>query len=129
MNQESKGLLLVGWADVTQLLNQVLHARPQSDAVPLYIPSDWVLRIQQVRAELDESLVQMPNLEPVRLADTFPEVESAPLSQHEEALRTLHHLLSSPLMGNHHSGLEAARDIVLISLASLGTKNAEVKIS
>lgn len=70
----TKNLTLLGWADITQLLNQVVHARPQPDTLPLYVPTESAARVRQVQKELNESLVQMPSLEPVRLADQFPEV-------------------------------------------------------
>jgi len=61
-------LVLLGWADTTQLLDQVVHAKPQSDALPLYVPASMMPRVREVQAGLNESLVQMPQLEPVELA-------------------------------------------------------------
>ena len=61
-------LVLLGWADTTQLLDQALHAKPQSDALPLYVPASMMPRVREVQAGLNESLAQMPQLEPVELA-------------------------------------------------------------
>jgi hypothetical protein len=66
-------LVLLGWADITQLLDQVIHAKPQTDALPLYVPASMMPRVRQVQGELNESLQQMPQLGPVVLAG-----ESAP---------------------------------------------------
>ena len=61
-------LVLLGWADTTQLLDQALHAKPQSDVLPLYVPASMMPRVREVQAGLNESLQQMPQLEPVVLA-------------------------------------------------------------
>jgi hypothetical protein len=61
-------LVLLGWADITQLLDQAIHAKPQSDALPLYVPASMMPRVREVQAGLNESLHQMPWLEPVVLA-------------------------------------------------------------
>jgi len=64
-------LVLLGWADITQLLDQVIHAKPQSDALPLYVPASMVPRVREVQAGLNESLQQMPRLEPVVIAPAY----------------------------------------------------------
>jgi hypothetical protein len=61
-------LVLLGWADITQMLDQVIHPKPQSDALPLYVPASMMPRVREVQAGLNESLHQMPWLEPVVLA-------------------------------------------------------------
>jgi hypothetical protein len=82
-------LVLLGWADITQLLDQVIHAKPQSDALPLYVPADTMPRVREVQAGLNESLQQMPWLEPVVIAPDTGEAHQpgvlAALQAYEEA--------------------------------------------
>jgi hypothetical protein len=65
-------LVLLGWADITQMLNQVIHPKAQPDALPLYVPASTMPRVREVQSGLNESLGQMPQLEPVVLAPTPP---------------------------------------------------------
>jgi hypothetical protein len=65
-------LVLLGWADITQMLDQVIHAKPQSDALPVYVPASMMPRVREVQAGLNESLVQMPWLDPVVSAPAQP---------------------------------------------------------
>jgi hypothetical protein len=82
-------LILLGWADTTQLLNQVIHPKAQPDALPLYVPASTMPRVRQVQGELNESLQQMPQLEPVVIAPDTGEAHQpgvlAALQAYEEA--------------------------------------------